>query len=234
MDYRVFTLLPCVMLLVSWGAECATGQATKRNRFPGPDRQFNAEIQPWTATKSKNVVKQQREYTCGAASVATILRYYYKDPISEEQILLASLGDLSAEEITDREKNGLSMGDLVRGVGKLEYVAAVLKLEYDKLATLPAPVVIRLIKDDFKHFVVFRGELDGWVFVADPLRGNVRIPQPEFRKQWDGNVLAIVRRGMQPLREHPLQISPNTPAVPQIQAARRGVVEAPAFPRPVR
>ncbi|WP_254512669.1 C39 family peptidase [Anatilimnocola floriformis] len=203
-------------------------------RYPSPQRNFNATLQPWTATKSRNVMLQEREYTCGAASLGTLLRYYFEDPVSEERILDAAMAGLNEEQIKDREKNGLSMEDLARGAGKLQYAAAVLKLEYAKLATLPAPVVIRLIKDDFKHFVVFRGEREGMVYVADPIRGNVKIPLHLFKQEWDGNVLAVIRRGMQPRTQHPLQIPPDSAVLPQAQAARRGLLENSLPLRPIR
>ena len=37
--------------------------------------------------KDKNVVMQVRDYSCGAASLCTLLRYYWGDDINEQRIL---------------------------------------------------------------------------------------------------------------------------------------------------
>jgi predicted double-glycine peptidase len=202
--------------------------------FLGPQRQFTARVETWQSTKSRNVVLQQYEYTCGAASLATILRYYYDDPISEQRILQAALGGLNDKEAKDREENGLSMEDLSRGASKLKYSAAVLKTTYGKLNKLPIPVVVRLIKDDFKHFVVYRGELDGYVFVADPIRGNVRMPRQQFLEQWDGHLLAVVKPGQKPRTDHPLQVPEDQLVTPENLAARRSLFDQTPALRPPR
>src|SRR5262249_25189852 len=105
---------------------------------------------------------------------------------------------------------------------------------YGKLSKLPAPVIVRLVKDDFKHFVVYRGEVDGLVFVADPIRGNVRLPRSHFERQWDGHVLAVVRRGMNPRATHPLELPADHVAPRKNQAARGSLSESLQPPRPVR
>lgn len=197
--------------------------AEPRGAYFPPDREFRKRVATWRQTTSRNVVLQEMEYTCGAASLATLLRYVYGDPASEREILKAAFDKLSPKEIEDREKNGLSMADLTRGATRLGYLAAVLEVKYDKLKSLPAPVIVRLVNDDFKHFVVYRGELDGIVFLADPIRGNVRMPRHEFLRQWDGNMLAVVKPGQRPPEQHALKISPETLVTPQNLAARRSL-----------
>lgn len=212
-------------VLLGCAAPSSPSQTAQPTLFPDPARQFRKPVANWQQVKSRNVVLQQHEYTCGAASLATILRYYYDDPISETEILQATLLKLSDKEREDREQNGLSMEDLARGASRLKYAAAVLEMDYEKLHKLPAPVIVRLVTEDFKHFVVYRGELDGWVFVADPIRGNVRMPRHEFIKLWDKKVLAVLKRGAKPRATHPLQISPDTPVTPQNMTARRSLFD---------
>ena len=76
--------------------------------------------------------------TRAAASLATVLKYYFGEDVAEERILVAALGDLDAEQLLDRHENGLSMEDLRRGASALGYPAAVLEVSYEKLVGLPA------------------------------------------------------------------------------------------------
>jgi predicted double-glycine peptidase len=200
--------------------------------FPDPYRQFRKPVATWRQVQSRNVVMQDREYTCGAASLATILVYCYGKQITEDQILKAALGKLTPAELTDREENGLSLEDLARGASQLGFSAAALELGPEKLAELPVPVIVRMVRDEFEHFVVYRGELDGRVFLADPLRGNVRMSQARFRDEWDGKVLAVIERGRKPPEHHALSVPRDQPVTPERQAARRSLFELPPRPLP--
>jgi predicted double-glycine peptidase len=216
-----------VLSLLLVASVAAQSPSDRSSLYLSPSRQFSVPVTPWITIRGENVVMQQHEYSCGAASMATVLKYYYGDNVSETEILKAALGKLSAKELEDREANGLSMEDLSRGASVLGYPAAVLEVTYDKLRALPAPVIVRQVDAEFKHFVVFRGALDGRVFVADPLRGNVRLSQSKFLKAWDGKILAIAKQGMKPRQSHPLQIRTNWPVTPEEQSARRSLFPAP-------
>ena len=39
----------------------------------------------WRELKDKNVVKQNRDYSCGAASLCTLLKYYWGDNVTEQK-----------------------------------------------------------------------------------------------------------------------------------------------------
>ena len=84
-------------------------------------------------------------------------------------------------------------------------------------------MIVRQVQKKFQHFVVFRGELDGRVFLADPLRGNVRMPRHQFLERWDGKILAVAKRGFRPPERHPLQVDEGGPTVPENLAARRSL-----------
>ena len=140
-------------------------------------------IRTWKQLREQNVVMQTRDYSCGAAALATIAKYYFGDTITETQIIERILGGLKPEEVNDREKNGLSLDDLFAVSEKLGYQAAVVRLEAANLKELEAPILVRIIKDDYKHFVVVRGVVEDHVWIADPMRGNLRIPAGEFLNQ---------------------------------------------------
>lgn len=202
--------------------------------YLAPGRQFSMPVASWRTVRRQNMVSQSKEYTCGAASLATILKYYYEAPIGEEAVLNAALGRLNADELADRQENGLSMEDLATAAKRLGYASATLELKFDKLSGLPMPVVVRLVQGDFKHFVVLRGVVGSRVFVADPLRGNSRVAIPRFQREWDGKILAVVKPGQKPRPSHALEVDPCWPVTPEVQAARRDVVGAqPRVRRPL-
>ena len=59
-------------------------------------------VESWQDLQSKNVVMQQRDYSCGAAALATILRYGWGEDVDEADTLRALNQLLSPAEIEDR------------------------------------------------------------------------------------------------------------------------------------
>src|SRR5512134_3064001 len=82
----------------------------------------------WRELRDRNVVRQQLDYSCGAAALATLIRYYFGDDVSEDGILGDILGSMTAEEVLDREENGLSLLDLRLQAERMGYQAAGVRL----------------------------------------------------------------------------------------------------------
>jgi predicted double-glycine peptidase len=111
--------------------------------------------------RDKYVVKQRLDYSCGAAALATLLRYYFDEPTSEAEILRLLVARLSVDEQRLRETRGFSLLDLKYAAEALGYQAAGFKLTVDDLAQLAAPVIVFIQPLDYKHFAVLRGVAGG-------------------------------------------------------------------------
>jgi predicted double-glycine peptidase len=83
--------------------------------------------------RDKDVIKQRLDYSCGAAALATLLRYYFNEPISEAQVLKAIVSRLSEDELRLKESRGFSLLDLKRAAEDLGYRAAGFELRADDL-----------------------------------------------------------------------------------------------------
>lgn len=179
------------------------------SRAPLRDDRHVIRIYPesWVETKRRNVVMQQRDYSCGAAALATLLQYHWGDNVSELEILVHVVRMLTPEEMRERVENGLSLTDLRRVSVKMGYQATIGKLSIDKLKESKIPLVVGVVVNGFDHFVVYRGMDDRFVYVADPARGNVRTPIDEFQKQWQQNaVLVVVKPGGDLQKVSPLAV----------------------------
>ncbi len=91
------------------GANSAT-LATAGARRAGRDAQKEIAKSPipWNMIRARNIVLQQRDYSCGAAALATLLRYYWGEPIEEIDVIKEIEAMLTPEELRDRVQNGLS------------------------------------------------------------------------------------------------------------------------------
>ncbi len=186
-----------------------TALAAVGSRAPirDPAHTFQGYVWSWIELKRRNVVMQKYDYSCGAAALATILQYYWEDDVSEKQILDAMLKVLTIDEVKDRIKNGMSITDLRRSAVELGYLSSIGTMTFEQLSQSKIPVVVPLKLKGFDHFVVYRGVANGRVYIADPVRGNVRPTIPEFCGQWQKNaILVVIKKGEQPRAWSPLSI----------------------------
>jgi hypothetical protein len=138
------------------------------------------------------VVRQQFDLSCGAATVATLLSYFYDDKVDERTVIedIGKFGD--KEKI---EKEGFSMLELKRFGDRRGYDVRGFKVTDTKsLAELKLPVITLINLRGYNHFVVIKGVKDGEVFYADPAFGNRSVPIEEFAQQWNSVILAFLSR----------------------------------------
>jgi predicted double-glycine peptidase len=156
-----------------------------------------------------HIVMQRRDYSCGAAALATMVRYYLGDPVDEDFFLNRLDAILTPQEVADRIQNGLALADLRRVADKTGYEAVVTRLSFDKLAEAKVPLLVGIDEDDFKHFVVYRGTNYRWVYLADPIRGHIRVTPGHFVCIWQKNLaLAVAKPGVDVPEVHGLSLTP--------------------------
>lgn len=200
----------------------AAAQEPLRAPIRDPARKFSKRVPSWLERKQHNIVMQQRDYSCGAAALATVVRYYWEDDVDEEFFLDALAALLTEEEARDRVKNGLAMSDLRRAAVKTGYQAVVGKLSFQKLTEARVPLVVGITVDTYDHFVVYRGSDGQWVYLADPIRGNSRVPIATFVKQWQAGAVLVIHKSGRKVRDtSPLTVSD---AEVQLGAANRQLV----------
>ncbi len=189
--HRRLFCLP-LLILGSFGAPLAA-QKLQRD----PERLTAKRTVTWRGYRDMHVVKQRRDYSCGAAALATVTRYYWLDRSANELDYLQTIEQmLTPQELQDRVQRGLSMTDLRRLAVKKGYVASIGRVELQKLYELKVPVVVAIRVRDYDHFVVFKGIRCGQVHLADPSRGNIRLPVRQFACQWiDKALLVVLEKG---------------------------------------
>ncbi len=178
-----------------------------RSPIRDPNRIFRYHLWSWKELHEKNIVMQKRDFSCGAAALATVLQHYWGDPITELHVLKQFDEMFTPADVKDRIQNGLTITDLRRAAVKLGYQASIGTIRYDQLQESKVPLVVGITVGEFKHFVVYRGTDGYYVYLADPARGNIRIPASDFVKQWQKNaVLVVAKKGQEPKAWSPLAV----------------------------
>ena len=137
----------------------------------------------------RQVVHQSVDFSCGAATVATILRYYYGQPVTEKEAILGMFAVGDRAKIRQR---GFSLLDMKNFTERLHYKAMGYKIkDINKLKELKVPVIALIDTQRYKHFVVVRKITDDYVYLSDPSWGNRRMKLNDFEKVWNNIILAI-------------------------------------------
>ena len=134
--------------------------------------------------RDENIVRQQYDYSCGAAALATLLRFGLDDAVTEQQIVADLFAGLARSDALAREKQGFSLFDLQQVAKKRGYQAEGFRLEPQDLLGLNGPVIVFLETSGYKHFAVLKGVRGDRIYLADPSRGNIRMPSYRFLQAW--------------------------------------------------
>jgi uncharacterized protein len=161
----------------------------------------------WKAIREKGIVMQSYDYSCGSAALATLMRYYFQDDITERDVLENMLNHLTDEQVKQRQEDGLTMLDLKQCAERMGYQAVGVKLEPSVLPQLQGPILIHMQRGDYKHFAVLRGVRGDRVYVADPSSGNVRMTVPRFLRQWTNVALVLGKADVGLPADYPLALS---------------------------
>jgi uncharacterized protein len=153
-----------------------------------------------------HVVKQDEDYSCGAAALATLMVYYFGDPTTEKEILHLLERDLTENEKKAKMERGFSLLDLKQVSIKKGYRAAGFRVAMSQLAQVKAPVLVFLEPLGYKHFAVYRGMDRGRIYVADPARGNLRMSIGRFLDEWKGIIFVLGKEGEAQIRDYPLML----------------------------
>ena len=202
-----------------------TSDVTAANIGIGDGLRVDRPLRSMRDLRDANVIKQRFDYSCGAAALATILRYGLGDNVGERQVLEQLFGLLSDQELQETLRQGFSLLHLQRVAQARGYRAEGFRLEPQFLSGLSGPVIVYIQPRGYRHFAVLRGIKDDRVFLADPSLGNIRLPMYRFLESWlddSGTGVIFVVEPTSGLAEGntPLMLSVRGPAQPEILTAR--------------
>ncbi len=136
----------------------------------------------------KTVVRQQYDYSCGSAALATLLRYHYGVDVTEADIFKAMYAGGDQAQI---QKVGFSLLDMKRYLATRGYKADGYRIDADALVHAKWPSIAVITVGSYTHFVVVKGAGAGRILVGDPALGLKSYRQADFEKVWNGIVFGI-------------------------------------------
>ena len=208
----VCALVAAVVSATSWAATVDVGSGLRVER----------PLQSMKDLRDRNLIKQRFDYSCGAAALATLLRYGLNDGVTEQDVLIQLFGLLSDDEKQVTLRQGFSLLHLQRVAQARGFQAEGFRLDPQSLSRLSGPVIVFIQPRGYKHFVVLRKARDGYVQLADPALGNRIMWREDFEPAWNGIVFAILGEGY---NENNILSNPPEP----LSARRLYALNSPVF-----
>ena len=137
----------------------------------------------------RNLVRQHTDYSCGAAALATILKYAYHLDADEATVIEGMMGVSDQQLVRDR---GFSLLDIKRYVESMGMRGRGYRVDEARLRNLRVPGLVLMDVRGFRHFVVMKQVRGDIVEVADPILGNRSLPLTEFLEAWPSRAVFIV------------------------------------------
>jgi hypothetical protein len=135
---------------------------------------------------ASGIIEQSTDSSCGAASLASIARYWLGMKSVTEESVLAKITSLRADA-SSGARPGVSVGNLMRAADSLGLVSTAHLVPATELHKLSKPVIALIERESLPpHFVIVKGVRNGRVELADvsPGMGHVHEAMASFEKQW--------------------------------------------------
>lgn len=167
---------------------CTAGDLDGGTRLALGQGELVMPVRDMVSRRFLTVVRQQYDFSCGSAALATLLNYHYDDPHSEQTAFLGMWRDGDRAQI---RRLGFSLLDMKRYLAARGVAADGYRVSLKQIAEARTPGIALIDTNGYKHFVVVKGLAEGDVLIGDPALGLRHVPADEFQKMWNGILFAI-------------------------------------------
>lgn len=135
-----------------------------------------------------DVYRQQYDFSCGSAALASLLQFHYQKPAQEQEIFDAMYEQGDKDIISEQGFSLLDMKSYLKSVG---LKADGFHISLEKLRKISVPGITLVNFDGYMHFVVIRGISENYVVLGDPSRGTMVMQIDEFNHYYQGLTLLV-------------------------------------------
>jgi predicted double-glycine peptidase len=140
-------------------------------------------------SRYRATVRQQYDFSCGSAALATLLTHHYAYPVSEQQAFAEMFAGGDQRRI---RKEGFSLLDMKRFLAAHGFTADGFQQPLDSLAKAGLPAIVLVAEHGYRHFVVVKGVRDGRVLFGDPSGGTRALSRAAFEAIWLNQLLFVI------------------------------------------
>lgn len=207
---------------------CSLVQASGLH-FSGIGGGYSVPVTSMKDTRFYATLRQQYDFSCGSAAVATLLTHQYGVPVTEEMVFQAMYEQGDQAKI---RREGFSLLDIKRYLASLGFTADGFAQPLDKLAEAGLPAIVLVNDKGYHHFVVVKGLRDGRVLIGDPATGTRAMDRASFEASWVNRLLFVIHNRKEQARFNQAldwRAAPRAPLVAGVPRDGLGGVTLPKF-----
>jgi predicted double-glycine peptidase len=150
----------------------------------------NVPISSIQERRFERVVRQQFDFSCGSAALATLLTFHYDQDTGEQEPFRWMYERGDQEKIS---RVGFSLLDMKKFLESVGYEADGYRATLDTLGAASVPAIALISIRSYRHFVVVKGVRGNEVLLGDPALGLRKMTRQEFEGVWENGILFIIR-----------------------------------------
>ena len=170
-------------------AMCTGAQAGPLDLVGTGSGRYALKVTSLKGARFRTTVRQQFDFSCGSAALATLLTHHYGHQVSEQAVFEAMYAKGDRQKI---QREGFSLLDMKRYLSDQGYQADGFELPLDKLVESGLPAIVLIAEKNYHHFVVVKGMRHGRVLIGDPSTGARALSRETFESVWVNRLLFVV------------------------------------------
>jgi len=167
---------------------CAHGPAPALE-LHGAGANYRLDVASVKALRFRTTIRQQYDFSCGSAALATLLTHHFGYRVTEQQVFEEMYARGDQPKI---RREGFSLLDMKRYLAARGYRADGFQLPLEKLLEADVPAIVLVVENGYHHFVVVKGLRDGRVLLGDPASGTRALARAAFERLWPSRLLFVI------------------------------------------
>jgi len=179
------SLAKCILLMLP---VCGHAGSLNFNGIAGAGN-YDVPVTTFAERRFKTIYKQQYDFSCGSAALASLLTYHYDDTVDEQSVFTDMYQNGDQQKI---QKQGFSLLDIKLYLERRGYRSDGFKINLDQLVNANVPALTIINNNGYLHFIIIKGVNHEEVLVGDPAVGVKVMPRDEFEKMWEHRILFLI------------------------------------------
>ncbi len=216
------------LALLIFGMLLADLAGASRLHFSGIGSGYSVPVTSMKESRFSATLRQQYDFSCGSAAVATLLTHQYGVPVTEEMVFEAMYEHGDQAKI---RREGFSLLDIKRYLATHGFAADGFAQPLEKLAEAGLPAIVLINDKGYHHFVVVKGLRDGRVLIGDPATGARAVERASFEAIWVNRLLFVIHNRQEQARFNQVADWNAAPRAPLASGVRREGLESVTLPK---
>ncbi|MEH6710988.1 MAG: C39 family peptidase [Paraglaciecola polaris] len=152
--------------------------------------QYSIKVSSIAEQRFKTIYKQKYDFSCGSATLASLLSFHYDDVVNELNVFKDMFEHGNQEKI---KHQGFSLLDMKHYLSRRGYHANGFKISLQQLSSAQVPAITIINNNGYMHFVIIKGSTNDAVLVGDPAIGLKSIKKTKFEEMWGNRILFVIQ-----------------------------------------